>query len=96
MRSFYIDDNDTKTREYLVMVENIKVSNEMKGIQIISACTSLDLKNKICSLYGFHESFHKYIQLWSGPIGAIKRIRLDILDTIPNECDTIYVRGVNK
>jgi hypothetical protein len=97
MRSFYIDDSDNNNekiqREYFVKIENITISENMKYTQIITACNPIELKDKICNHYGFQNCFNKDIQLWSGSIGSTKRIRLDTLDNIPYEYDTVYVRG---
>ena len=94
MRVFYIDENEILEKEYFIKIENINISDNMKNTKIISASNPINLKDKICHLYEFHDSFKKNIQLWSNPIGSMKRIRLDTLDVIPNDCENIYVRGV--
>ena len=96
MRVFYIhdDEEDQINREYFIKIENISISEDMKTTKIISALNPVELKDKIMALYGFHDSFNKEIQLWSGPIGSIKRIRFDTMEQIPIEYDTVFVRGV--
>jgi hypothetical protein len=94
MRVFYIDDNELLEREYFTKIENINIPDNMKTTKIISAYSPTDLKNKICTLYGFHDSFKKDIQLWSKPLGYMGRTRLDILDKIPLDCENVYIRGV--
>ena len=94
MRAFYIDDYEVLEREYFVIIENINIPNSMKGTKIISANNPTDLKDKIIKIYGFNELFKKDIQLWSKPVGSTERTRLDILDTIPTNYDTVYIRGV--
>ena len=94
MRVFYIDDNESLEREYFIKIENINISDNMKNTKIICAYSPMNLKDKICNLYGFHDSFKKDIQLWSKPIGSVGRIRLDTLDAIPLDSENVYVRGV--
>lgn len=96
MRAFYIGDDNIEVleREYFVIIENINIPNSIKGTKIISASNSVDLKNKIIKTYKFNEDFKNEIQLWSKPIGSLERIRLDTVDEIPVNHDTVYVRGV--
>jgi hypothetical protein len=84
------------SREYIVKIDNIVVPNDKKGCMVISASTKDELLTNICERYGFNETSKQYLELWSGQIGYTNRIRLDILDNIPNIYNCIWIRGVVK
>jgi hypothetical protein len=95
MRVFYEEDTESQPiRQYYVKIDNIAVSDDLKGFKMIKATTAAEIKDRIYELYNFNENAKKHIQLWSAPLGVSNRIRLDTLITIPKQYEEIYVRGV--
>ena len=94
MRVFYIDEDDNNSRLFYVKLDNIAVSDSLKELKMIEADTSTDLRQKIALIYGFNDQIMKQIQLWSAPLGYSNRTRLDTYDIIPQQFQTIWVRGV--
>lgn len=82
--------------QYLVRIDNINISDAYRGIKVIDAHSTADLLTQIIRYYGFEEKYRANIQLWSGRLGQLSRVRLDIMDNIPDIYEFIWVRGVNN
>lgn len=80
-------------RQFLVKSDNIIVSNDLKGTQVIDVSLSAtveDLKNAIRERYKFPKQFE--FELWTGPIG-MKGKRFDtISDTIDSSIQNVFMK----
>ena len=83
-----------QTTQYLVRIDNINIPDILQGIKVIDAHNTVDLMAQIIAHYGFEEKHRAHLQLWSGRLGELYRVRLDILDYIPDTYEFIWVRGV--
>jgi len=80
-------------RAYFVKVENIQVPDQLRATKLIEATTISELKEKIYEYYEIHDNHRKNIQLWSASFGMQNRMRIDILDEIPENVEHIYIVG---
>jgi hypothetical protein len=96
MELFCNDNTKSDTKCHFVKIDNILVREQLKGVQVLYASTTKELLEKIRIRYEFTEDNMKHIQLWSGQLGVPKRVRLDILDVIPTQYETIWIRFVKN
>lgn len=83
-----------QTTQYLVRIDNINVPDVLRGIKVIDAYNTADLMTQIIAHYGFEENHRADLQLWSGRLGELYRVRLDIMDYIPDKYEFIWIRGI--
>jgi hypothetical protein len=86
MRVFYIDE-DVASQRYYVKLENVTVSDNLKGYIAIDARAPSDLLEQIRDTYGIKSAG---IELWSSQ--GRQGLRLDTLEVIPKEHEFIWVR----
>lgn len=90
MRAFY-EDNEIK-RSFYVKIDNITIDN--KGYNVVKAATGKELLEEVIKFYNFNNSVKHNIQIWSNTKANTSAVRLDTMETIPEEYEFVYVRGV--
>ena len=83
----------THKRQFIVRSDNITISYQRLGTKVVEAQTGPELLERICRIYEFpwpmlpgHE-----IQLWSGQLGTIGRVRVDKFEQIPFGIQDIWI-----
>ena len=82
------------TTQYLVRIDNINIPDMLRGIKVLDAYNTADLMTQILAYYGFEENHRAHLQLWSGRLGELYRVRLDTMDYIPDTYEFILIRCV--
>lgn len=92
MRVFYEEEEELskKNRRYYVKIDNVNVSDELKGYKAIEAVSVHELKNKIIEYYKFNNLSKNNIELWTNASRC--GIRLDIMEDIPDDIECMWVR----
>lgn len=82
-------------RYFYVKLDNIFSTNPIfKRYQILKASSGPELLKKAIIHYGFKDSVILRLQLWSSNITWLTPARrIDILDTIPEEYEFIWLRA---
>lgn len=92
MRVFYTEEPNVITRRYFVTVENVVLPEHLKGTKAFEAETTVELKTKIATYYGFSLPTTMELQLWAGPHGSSNNHRVDLEAIIPESHDNIWVK----
>lgn len=95
MRVFYTEENEDKSKQYFIIIENIEIPDNLKGTKAFDANTIIELKSKIIKYYDFKLPPTIELQLWSGPLGT-SSIRLANDRHILSLYNTIWVRAANN
>jgi hypothetical protein len=92
MRVFYEEEDEISKRRYYVKIDNVNVSDDLKGYKAIESVSIDELKRKILEYYKFNIINKNDIELWTQQNG--NGIRLDILKEIPSNIEYMYIRIV--
>lgn len=96
MRVFYTEENEDKSKQYFIIIENIEIPDNLKGTKSFDANTIIELKSKVVAYYNFKLPATVELQLWSGPIGTTS-IRLDRdINNLSSAYNTLWVRAANN
>lgn len=90
MRVFYTDKMSETSRSYYVKIDNMNVSDELKGYKMLNASTPRELLKYVKKYYNLEDLPNIQVQLWSNQMYG--GVRLDIMEEIPKKYEFMWVR----